>query len=314
MAHISVLMNEVIAGLDIQENDIVIDGTINGGGHSLEISKKLSNKGVLIGVDQDSSGLALSKEKLKDAHPKIHLIHDNTRNLDIILKNLSIESYDKLLLDLGWSSNQFETPERGFSFLHDGPLLMTMADNSETAAFTAHDIVNDWGHESLMDILEGYGDEKYAWHIVNGIIAFREKKSIESTLELAEIIKSSVPKKYQNAAIHPATKTFQALRIAVNDEMMALREILEKGFNHLNPGGRMVVISFHSIEDRIVKNYFKEKKQEGLALILTKKPIIASDQELSENKRARSAKLRIIKKNENSNTKTTNSAGTKKHL
>lgn len=294
--HIPVLMNEVLEGLDLQENDIVIDGTINGGGHSYEISKRLSKKGVLIGIDQDSSGLAVSKEKLKNTLPKVHLIHDNTRNISEVLERLDIATYNKLLLDLGWSSNQFENPERGFSFMHDGPLTMTLSDDTTTFRFTAHDIVNTWAEESLMDIIEGYGEEKYAWKIVQAILIHRNEKEIESTLELAEIIKNAVPGKYQNGPIHPATKTFQALRIAVNDEMEALKEILEQGFRKLKRGGRMVIISFHSIEDRIVKHYFKQKKQEDLAIVLTKKPITASQEELLENKRARSAKLRILQK------------------
>lgn len=294
--HISVLMNEVIDGLDIQSDDIIVDGTINGGGHAYEISQRLSKKGILIGIDQDQNGLDVSFEKLKDSKPKIHLIHDNSRNINNILKHLSIKSIDKILLDLGWSSNQFEDPNRGFSFMHDGPLTMTLSDNPENAEFTAYDIINEWSEESLYDIIKGYGEEKFTGRIVRSIIEARNIKPIERTVELAEIIKSAVPTRFKNTRNHPATQTFQALRIAVNDEMGALKQILRDSFNKLNSGGKMVIISFHSIEDRIVKNFFKDRKKEGYAEIITKKPIIATQQELEENRRSRSAKLRILKK------------------
>lgn len=294
--HISVLMNEVIDGLDLQEKDIVVDGTINGGGHALEIGNRLSKDGVLVGIDQDQNGLDVSSEKLKDLKCTVHLVHDNTRNLNKILQNLDVENIDKILLDLGWSSNQFEDPERGFSFMHDGPLTMTLAEDATKADFTAYDIVNAWSEESLYDIIKGYGEEKFTGRIVRSIIEARVEKPIEKTLELAEIIKSAVPRKFKNGRIHPATQTFQALRIAVNDEMGALREIMDSAFERLTPGGRMVIISFHSIEDRIVKHFFKKKKEEGVAEVLTKKPITATQEELEINRRSRSAKLRILKK------------------
>ncbi len=287
-------MDEVLDGLNVQATDVIIDGTINGGGHSVEISKQLSDSGVLIGIDVDHSALEVSKQRLRDAKPQVNLIHDNFKNIDQIVESLNLKSVDKILLDLGWSSNQFENPERGFSFMHDGPLLMILSGDSESVPFTAYDIVNEWSHESLMDILEGYGDEKYAWHIVEGIIKHREEQPITSTFELVDVIKNSVPKKYANGKIHPATKTFQALRIAVNDEMGALHQVLEKGFKLLSTGGRMVIITFHSIEDRIVKRFFREKKKEALAELLTKKPQVATEEELHENRRARSAKLRVL--------------------
>ncbi|MCI5050999.1 MAG: 16S rRNA (cytosine(1402)-N(4))-methyltransferase RsmH [Candidatus Pacebacteria bacterium] len=294
--HISVLMNEVIEGLDIKEGDTIVDGTINGGGHAYEISKNLDEKGTLIGIDQDINGLNESEKRLSDATCGVRLVHDNTRNLNDILENLSIDSIDKILLDLGWSSNQFENPERGFSFMHDGPLTMTLADDSSQAPFTAYDIVNDWSEESLTDIIKGYGEERFTGRIVRAITEARAIKPINSTLELADIIKNAVPGKFKNGRIHPATQTFQALRIAVNDEMGALKEILESSFEKLSKGGRMVIISFHSIEDRIVKKFYREQKNNGSARILTKKPITATDEELLENKRSRSAKLRILEK------------------
>jgi 16S rRNA (cytosine1402-N4)-methyltransferase len=294
--HIPVLMNEVIEGLNIQPNDIIIDGTINGGGHAHAISQLLSKEGTLIGIDQDNNGLKVSKERLARVNPKIHLVHNNTSKIDTILNDLGIEQYDKLLLDLGWSSNQFENPERGFSFMHDGPLLMTLSNDPTTAMFTAYDIVNTWNEESLVDILKGYGEERFSGRIARAIVEARSEKLIERTLQLAEIIKSAVPAKFKNGPLHPATQSFQAIRIAVNDEMQVLKKILEKGFNRLRPGGRMVVISFHSVEDRIVKHYFRQKKDEGIGEVLTKKPITATQEELLKNKRSRSAKLRIIKK------------------
>ncbi|MGB0925373.1 MAG: 16S rRNA (cytosine(1402)-N(4))-methyltransferase RsmH, partial [Minisyncoccia bacterium] len=242
MAHISVLMNEVLDSLDIQPADVIVDGTINGGGHSFEISKQLSDSGVLVGIDLDTSGLALSEKKLQNAQAQINLVHDNFRNIDSIAADLDLKSVDKILLDLGWSSNQFENPDRGFSFMHDGPLLMTLANESGSTQFTAYDIVNTWSQESLMDILEAYGEEKYAWHIVQAILKQREIEPISSTLALAELIKGAVPGRYRNGPIHPATKTFQALRITVNDEMGALHEVLKKGYELLTPGGRMVII------------------------------------------------------------------------
>jgi 16S rRNA (cytosine1402-N4)-methyltransferase len=268
--------------------------TINGGGHSLEIVKHLSDSGVLIGIDLDKSALEISAKKLREEKAQINLINNNFRNINEVVHSLGLTSVDKILLDLGWSSNQFENPERGFSFMHDGPLLMTLSGDSEDVPFTAYDIVNDWSEESLMDILEVYGEEKYAWHIVQAIIEERKKTSIYSTLQLAEIITKAVPSKYAKAKIHPATKTFQALRIAVNDEIGALKDVLEKGFNLLSENGRMAVISFHSVEDRIIKNFFRKKKHDGVAKLLTKKPQVASEKELQENRRARSAKLRVL--------------------
>ena len=295
-SHISVLMNEVIQGLDIHSDDIVVDGTINGGGHARVIANHLGENSILIGIDQDSAGLDISRERLSDVKPKIHLIHDNARNLDCILETLGISSCDKIFFDLGWSSNQFEDAHRGFSFLKDGPLLMKLTNKKEINGFTAYDIVNDWSESSLIDIFIGYGNVRFPRRIVKAIITAREQSPIKTTQELAKIITEAIPKKFQKSRLHPATQSFQALRIAVNDEIRALREMLEKGFKVLNSGGRIVVISFHSIEDRIVKHYFKKQKKAGLAEMVTKKPITPGVKELLVNNRARSAKLRILKK------------------
>jgi len=292
--HISVLMNEVIEGLDLRPNDIVIDGTVNGGGHAQVITKHLSSKGVFVGIDQDSKGLDVSAKVLDKVKPTVHLVHENTRHIDRILDDLNIDSYNKILLDLGWSSNQFEDPMRGFSFNKKGPLIMSLSDK-DAPAFTAADIVNTWEQQSMTDIFQGYGDEKFAWRIAGAIVERRAEGEITDTLQLAEIIRNAIPKKFHGKT-HPATKVFQALRIAVNDEMQVLREILEKGWERLAPGGRMVIISFHSTEDRIVKHYFKQKKEEGAAALITKRPITAAEEELSDNPRSRSAKLRILQK------------------
>jgi len=296
MAHYSVLLNEVIDGLDLKPNDVVVDATINGGGHSLSIVESLKKEGRLIGVDQDASALEVSAEKFADAKCQVNLIQNNFRNIDEVLDELDVKSFDKILFDLGWSSNQFENPKRGFSFMHEGPLLMTLSLDAKDSAFTAYDMVNEWELQSLTDVIQGYGEEKYAFRIAKAIVAAREEAPIETTTQLAELIKDTVPGAYRRGRIHPATKTFQALRIAVNDEMGALREGIEKAFNLMSSGGRMLVISFHSIEDRIVKHFFKALQQKEEGKILTKRPITASEEELTTNPRARSAKLRIIQK------------------
>jgi 16S rRNA (cytosine1402-N4)-methyltransferase len=294
--HRSVLSNEVIEGLALDHSDVVIDATINGGGHAELITQQLSDSGVFIGIDLDTTALELSGQRLKGAACQVELVHNSFKNLDEILKDLELDGFDKILFDLGWSSNQFETAERGFSFNLEGPLLMTLSNEPDATDFTAYDIVNSWEALHIVDILQGYGEERYASRIAKAIVEARDNKAIVSTTELADIIKAAVPKNYRYGKIHPATKTFQALRIAVNNEMEVLKEGLAKAFTYLNPGGRILVITFHSIEDRIVKHYFRELKDQGLAEILTKKPLTATDEELSENRRSRSAKLRIITK------------------
>ena len=296
MAHFSVLKNEVITALDIHQDDIVVDGTINGGGHSFEIVQHLSSSGVLVGIDLDEKALEVSRKKLNSVQCKFHLIHGNFRNIDEIIASIGLNKVNKVLLDLGWSSNQFENPKRGFSFMHDGPLLMTLSGKTDDVEFTAYDIVNFWEAQSLIDILESYSEERYARRITQAILKYRENAPIHTTKELSNIISQAVPPRYRHGKIHPATKTFQALRIAVNDEMGALREGLEKGFQILAQNGRLVVISFHSVEDRIVKRFFKQQERNGYGKVLTKKPITASQEELSENRRSRSAKLRVLVK------------------
>ena len=294
--HIPVLLNEVIAGLDIKPDDVFFDGTINGGGHSKAVLDRLGAKATIIGVDLDNCALAKAEEKLTGGKAKVLLVQSSFRNLDTVLDEVKIPKVDKILLDLGLSSNQFEESGRGFSFQKDEPLLMTFKKTPESSDLTAKKIVNEWEKENIAQIIESYGEERYARKIAHAIVFFRSKGEIKTTRELVKIIEEAVPKTYLHKRIHPATKTFQALRIAVNDEIESLRDGLRKGFEHLTTRGRMAVISFHSIEDRIVKNFFRERAKGGIARLITKKPITPTQGELTENPRSRSAKLRVIEK------------------
>jgi 16S rRNA (cytosine1402-N4)-methyltransferase len=227
---------------------------------------------------------------------KLILENENFRNLDSILAKHNISGVDFILFDLGISSDELENSGRGFTFSKDEPLLMTLGDPAKHP-FTAKTIVNEWKEEDIANVIYAYGEERFARRIARYIVNYRVKKPIETSGELAEIVKTAIPtfNSYRKPRIHPATKTFQALRIAVNDELNALKEGLNKGYQYLNPGGRMAVISFHSLEDRIVKDFYKERGRLG-AHVLTKKPITASDQEVAENQRSRSAKMRVIQK------------------
>lgn len=289
MSHISVLSNELISGLKIKENETVVDGTLGSGGHSLEICKK---GGKIIGIDADKKAIERSEEVLKECEVKF--VQDNFRNIDKILDSLGINQVDKILFDLGFNSEQLIG--KGFSFQKDEPLIMTYKENPGKGDITAREIVNNWDEETLRNIFLGYGGEKFSRVIAKKIVELRKERPIESTFDLVEIIKKAVPVWYRHKRIHFATKVFQALRIAVNDEIGALEEGLEKGFQRLEHWGRMAVISFHSLEDRTVKRYFKDLNKEKLAYIVTKKPIRPSREEILKNPRSRSAKLRIIEK------------------
>lgn len=296
MAHTSVLLQEILAGLDIKRDDVFLDGTINGGGHSRAVSERLGEKGMIIGLDLDGNALGKARERLAGSASKVILKQANFRNLDSILAEIGLKAVDKILLDLGLSSNQFDESGRGFSFQKDEALLMTFKSDPGPEDLTAFNIVNTWDEENIAQIIESYGEEKFAKKIAHAIVFERQSKEIRTTAELVAIIKSALPKRELHKRLHPATKTFQALRITVNDELGALREGLRKGFEHLKLGGRMAVISFHSLEDRAVKFFFKELAQEEKGLIITKKPITPSQTEILENPRSRSAKLRIIEK------------------
>jgi 16S rRNA (cytosine1402-N4)-methyltransferase len=271
-----------------------LDGTLGGAGHALALAKVLNGKINVIGLDNDEQAIIRAEKTLANRCQKLILQNENYRNLDKVLEQNNIKGVDLILLDLGISSDELDNSGRGFTFSKDEPLLMTMGDPINYQ-FTAKDIVNNWDEEVIANIIFGYGEERFARRIARTIINYRQKKKIETTGELKELISVSVPGFYRRGKIHPATKTFQALRIAVNDELGALRDGLRKGYDSLNNGGRMAVIAFHSLEDRIVKDFYKEKMKDG-AKVLTKKPIIASDQEIAENPRSRSAKLRVIEK------------------
>lgn len=297
MTHKSVLLHEAIDGLNIKPGDIFVDGTLGNGGHSLEVVKKFKDKVQIVGIDMDKEAIERSKKLLEKANANVKFAEGNFRNIDAILKDLGVEKADKILLDIGLSSNQLEESGRGFTFQEDEKLLMTFRADPSEEDMTAWDVVNNWEEENLEAIIRGYGEERYAGRIARAIVESRQASPIESTGELAAIIEEVVPGSYKRGKINPSTRTFQAIRIAVNDELEALKEGIKKGFEVLAPGGKMAVISFHSLEDRIVKNYFKNISQEGRGTIITKKPIEASEEEVKENKRSRSAKLRIIQKN-----------------
>jgi len=290
--HRSVLLHEAIDTLDIQKSDAVVDATLGGAGHAKEIVKKLGKKGTFIGFDLDHDAIERAQLVLKNSQCTTHLVESNFRGLDEELMKLGIEKIDKALFDLGWSSFQLDAG-RGFSFQKDEPLLMTYA--KEGSALSAGTIVNTWSEESIADVIYGWGEERYSRRIAKRIVEEREKKPIATSQELGEIVRAAVPAMYRRGRIHPATKTFQALRIAVNDELGALKEGIKAAWKNLSVDGRIAVISFHSIEDREVKRLLVQLAKENGQLIF-KKPIIASDAEIKENPRARSAKLRVIQK------------------
>ncbi|WP_055667645.1 16S rRNA (cytosine(1402)-N(4))-methyltransferase RsmH [Desnuesiella massiliensis] len=305
--HISVLLNECIEALNIKEDGIYIDCTLGGAGHSSEILKRLSNKGILIGIDQDSDALAAAKEKLKD-YKNVIYVHDNFYNIEKILKDLKIEKVDGILMDLGVSSYQLDNAERGFSYMNDAALDMRM-DRDKT--FTAYNIINEYSEEDLFRIIKEYGEEKFARRIANFIVESRKIKPIETTFQLVDIIKRAIPAKARREGPHPAKRTFQAIRIEVNNELNIIENTIEKGIENLNPEGRIAVITFHSLEDRIVKNVFKRIEnpctcprefpicvcgKKPLIKVISRKPIEASEEELNYNPRSRSAKLRVAEK------------------
>lgn len=291
--HRTVLLKESIEGLNLKDNSIFFDGTLGGGGHSEKVCQDF--KGVhIIAVDQDTSAIERAKIRLGKYQCHKDFIESNFRDIDLVLQNLGIKEVDGILFDLGLSSDQFEISGRGFSFKFNEPLHMNFSVSNES--ITAERIVNEWSEQTLADIFYGYADERYAKRISKKIVEERLKKPIKTTFDLVEIIRQSVPVSYTRQKIHFATKTFQALRIAVNDEIESLKEGLEKGYKFLKGGGRIAIISFHSTEDRVVKNFFKLKKEKKEGTLVNKKPIIPSPEEILLNPRSRSAKLRILEK------------------
>ena len=305
--HIPVLLNETIQGLNIKESGTYVDLTVGRGGHSSEILARLKD-GRLICVDQDEEAIVASTARLSKISNNFEMVRANFSELETILANLGIKEVDGILMDLGVSSPQFDKGERGFSYKEDARLDMRMDQRQD---LTAYQIINNYGLEDLTKIFQIYGEEKYSYSIAKNIIKAREAKPIETTLELVEIIKRSKPMKELKKVGHPAKQVFQALRIAVNDELNVLEKALTAALKHLKPGGRLAVITFHSGEDRIVKNYFKEaaisegnridgpmlEKEKEFDLI-NRKPIVASEAELEMNHRSASAKLRIIARKE----------------
>ena len=295
--HIPVLRETAIKYLNPKSCNVFVDATINGGGHTKEILNDKNFKGVVVGIDQDEDLiLKLKRELEKDLYlGRLKLVCGNFKEIDELLNSLNIKACDAALFDLGMSSWHLERSGRGFSFLRDEPLLMTYNVYPSFSDLTAEKIINEWGREEILKILKEDGEERFAENIVKNILEARKRKRIKTTFELVEIIKKSIPVNIQRKSkIHPATKTFQALRITVNDELNGLKEGLAKAFDLLETNGRIVAISFHSLEDRIVKNFFRNLKAQGLANILTKKPLIASEEEVKQNPRSRSAKLRAI--------------------
>ena len=297
--HKPVLLKETIHYLDPKEGETIIDTTVNGGGHAREILKAMNWKGRVVGIDQDAEVLEKLASEVKERgwEKNIILINGNFRDLDRLLAHYKIKEADGILFDLGMSSNQLELSGRGFSFQRNEPLVMTFKSSIAPSDLTARDIVNKWSEKDIAEILRKYGEERFAGRIARGIVEARQRREIRTTFDLVEIVARSVPASYRrNPYRHFCTKTFQALRIAVNDELAAFEEGLKKAWEHLKPGGRAVVISFHSLEDRIAKNFFREKRNEGEAEILTRKPLEPSEEEKNLNPRARSAKLRAAKK------------------
>lgn len=305
--HVSVLLNECIEGLNIKPNGTYVDCTLGGAGHSSHILKNLSKDGVLVGIDQDRDALTAAKERLKD-YDNVRYVHSNFYNIDNILSDLDIEKVDGILMDLGVSSYQLDEVSRGFSYMQDAPLDMRMNRDND---FSAYDIVNNYSEEQLYKIIKDYGEERFAKRIANFIVNAREINPIQTTLELVEIIKNAIPAKARREGPHPAKRTFQAIRIEVNSELKILNKTIEDGVERLNKGGRMVIITFHSLEDRIVKLKYRELEnpctcpkefpmcvcgKKPTIKVLTRKGLAPSKEEIEENPRSRSAKVRILEK------------------
>lgn len=295
--HIPVLLHETVQLLAPKKGGVVLDGTAGGGGHAAALCDAVGAGGTVVALDEDARAVSRTKKKLKHAPCTSFIIAENFRNLDTVFKRLKLRHADAVVFDLGLSSYQLrEGDGRGFSFQADEPLIMTFRTSPRRDAFNAGEIVNTWDEENIAAIIEGYGQDRFARRIARAICRAREEGPIRTTHELAAIVAGSIPRRFQRKGIHPATQTFQALRIAVNDEIGALKEGLEKAFALLSSHGRIAVISFHSIEDRVVKLFFREKEAEGLARRITKKPEVPSALEIRKNPRARSAKLRVLEK------------------
>ncbi len=306
--HKSVLLKETVDSLCIRPDGIYVDGTLGGGGHAFEVCRRLGPGGRLIGIDQDQDAIAAASERLAPFGDRAVIVRSNYRQIQDVLEGLQIGRVDGIYLDLGVSSYQLDTAERGFSYREDAPLDMRMdRRNTQTAA----DLVNGCDESELYRIIRDYGEEKFAKNIAKHIVKARQEKSIETTGELTEIIKAAIPAKMRATGGHPAKRTFQAIRIALNHELEVLDQSIDTMIQLLNPGGRLSIITFHSLEDRIVKNRFRENENPCICppdfpvcvcgrvsrgRVITRKPILPSEEELEENKRAKSAKLRVFER------------------
>lgn len=306
--HETVLREEAVDGLNIRPDGIYVDCTLGGAGHSRLIAEKLGPEGILIGIDQDQTALDSAREKLKGVSCRLFLIKSNFRKVGQAVHDLGIKQIDGILFDLGVSSPQLDVGERGFSYHQDAPLDMRMDQEQETSAYH---IVNEWSEQELAQILFEYGEEKFSRRIAKAIVQERANRPIETTLQLVEIIKCAIPAPARRTGPHPARRTFQAIRIAVNDELQALQDALDQSLSILREKGRISVITFHSLEDRIVKKFFAEKSKgcicppqfpvcvcglKPILSIINKKPILPTEEEIEKNPRARSAKLRVAEK------------------
>lgn len=306
--HRSVLLEETVNGLNIRPDGIYVDGTLGGGGHAYEICRRLGDKGSIIGIDQDEAAIEAAGIRLKDFGEKVTIVRSNYCEMKSVLHGLGIDKVDGIVLDLGVSSYQLDTAERGFSYREDAPLDMRM-DRRQT--MTARDIVNDYSEKDLYRVIRDYGEDKFARNIAKHIVIEREKRSIETTGQLTEIIRGAIPMKFQKKSGHPAKRTFQAIRIELNRELDVLKNSLDEMIDLLNPGGRLCIITFHSLEDRIVKSAFKKNEDPctcpkdfpvcvcgkvSKGSILTRKPILPGPEEMEENSRSKSAKLRIFER------------------
>lgn len=306
--HKSVLLEETVNGLNIKPDGVYVDGTLGGGGHAYEICRRLGDKGSIIGIDQDEAAIEAAGIRLKDFGEKVTIVRSNYCEMKSVLQNLGIDKVDGIVLDLGVSSYQLDTAERGFSYREDAPLDMRM---DRRQNMTARDIVNDYSEKDLYRVIRDYGEDKFAKNIAKHIVIERGKRSIETTGQLTEIIRHAIPMKYQKKSGHPAKRTFQAIRIELNRELEVLKNSLDDMIDLLNPGGRLCIITFHSLEDRIVKSAFKKNEDPctcpkdfpvcvcgkvSKGSVVTRKPILPGPEELEANTRSTSAKLRIFER------------------
>lgn len=306
--HTSVLLEETVDGLAVKPDGIYVDATLGGGGHAFEVCSRLNGKGRFIGIDQDAAAIEAAGERLKDFGEKVTIIRSNYRELKSVLRSIGVEKVDGIVLDLGVSSYQLDTAERGFSYRADASLDMRMDQRQQT---TAKDIVNTYSEAQLYRVIRDYGEDKFAKNIAKHIVMEREKNPIETTGQLNEVIRRAIPMKFQKTGGHPSKRTFQAIRIELNRELEVLRESLDEMIDMLNPGGRICIITFHSLEDRIVKSAFRKNENPctcpshfpvcvcgnaSKGKVITRKPILPGEEELEHNSRSKSAKLRIFER------------------